>query len=372
MSMFGNWPRRRNRTTAAPPTLAQALTERTHRLCRGLEYGEAGIFALVTPVTAELLRWWFGTTACLGRPLNFHPLQKLAILNTVVAHEALCASSLMVLYDSVMPAAQLNDERRAELSAPWHAHPKYCLALNTGQTGVLLALLTWQLLNSGTAQGEAIDDPRFTRRFLLVAPDLAGYDGLLDTFCGRSQAGVRDFATSSIAALAGLLAPETLRGEVLSFARHHVHQRREIGRKSAAAGMIGIVNRQLLSDAATLAAKTGTRSLRRGLSMMAPPADPEPPPAVVASNGRRGTFRYLAHLPDLMVFSGGVHCEADLGPQGLTRIAETKGRRFTQVDFFDILYEPADGRTIRNRRYVPHLILDANLGTPLASLAPGQ
>jgi type III restriction enzyme len=52
--------------------LAKALTQRTQQLCRGLDQGQAEILDLVTPVTAELLRWWFGEDARQSRTLNFH------------------------------------------------------------------------------------------------------------------------------------------------------------------------------------------------------------------------------------------------------------------------------------------------------------
>ena len=39
--------------------LAAKLTAKTQQWCIGLEDGDAEILELVTPVTAELLRWWF-------------------------------------------------------------------------------------------------------------------------------------------------------------------------------------------------------------------------------------------------------------------------------------------------------------------------
>ena len=53
--------------------LASGLTAKSQQLCIGLEDGVADIFDLVTPMTAELLHWWFGEDACLTRRLNFHP-----------------------------------------------------------------------------------------------------------------------------------------------------------------------------------------------------------------------------------------------------------------------------------------------------------
>jgi hypothetical protein len=41
----------------------------------------------VTPTTAELLRWWFLEDIWQRAQLNFHPGQRQAILNAIVAHE---------------------------------------------------------------------------------------------------------------------------------------------------------------------------------------------------------------------------------------------------------------------------------------------
>ncbi|WP_286742391.1 hypothetical protein, partial [Aquabacterium sp. UBA2148] len=82
--------------------LAKALTAKTQQLCIGLEHGAADVLDLVTPVTADLLRWWFSddmVTSRLG--LSFHVGQKQAILNAIVAHEVLGSTSLLDLYKQV-------------------------------------------------------------------------------------------------------------------------------------------------------------------------------------------------------------------------------------------------------------------------------
>lgn len=137
--------------TDNPLALAAALTTRTQQLSLGLEDGAADLLDLVTPTTAELLLWWFGQDMVDARGgLNFHPGQKQAILNAIVAHEVLGASNLQNLYEQAAPDALLTGTRLAEVSAAKHAHPKYCfkMATGTGKTWVLQALLIWQLLNS--------------------------------------------------------------------------------------------------------------------------------------------------------------------------------------------------------------------------------
>ncbi len=167
--------------------LALALTTKTQHLCIGLADGVADIFDLVTPTTAELLHGWFGEEAKATRRLNFHDGQRQAILNTIVAHEVLNTKDLKSLYQAAAPDALLSGTRLAEVSEAKHGHPKYCLkmATGTGKTWVLQALLIWQLLNKNAALAAGVDDARFTRHFLIVAPGLIVYDRLLDAFCGK-------------------------------------------------------------------------------------------------------------------------------------------------------------------------------------------
>lgn len=97
--------------------LAKALTRRTNQLCAGLESGIANIYELVTPVTSELLRWWFGDDACQSRTFNFHAGQRQAILNVIVAHEVLDSPDLPDLYRQVCAETLLARTRHANGSS---------------------------------------------------------------------------------------------------------------------------------------------------------------------------------------------------------------------------------------------------------------
>jgi type III restriction enzyme len=240
--------------------LSTGLTAKTQQLCLGLESGAADILELVTPPTAELLLWWFGEDMALARgALNFHAGQKQAILNAVVAHEVLGAGqkrwSLLDLYQAAAPDALLAGTRIAELSSPKHAHPKYCLkmATGTGKTWVMQALMIWQLLNKTALMAQGLDDARFTRQFMVVAPGLIVYERLLDAFCGKlvagadgSVMGTRDFNTSDMAQFADLFIPEAHREAVFAFVRGNVCSKAEIGLKATGNGMIAITNWHLL------------------------------------------------------------------------------------------------------------------------------
>jgi len=216
-----------------PMALSTGLTARARQLCLGLESGAADILDLVTPTTAELLLWWFGEDMVAARSgLNFHAGQKQAILNAIVAHEVLGQErehwTLLDLYQACAPDALLTGNRMNEVASPKHAHPKYCfkMATGTGKTWVMQALMVWQLLNKTAALAEGINDARFTRQFMVVAPGLIVYERLLDAFCGKliagSASGARDFATSDMAQFADLFIPEAHRDAVFAF-QHGVH-----------------------------------------------------------------------------------------------------------------------------------------------------
>jgi type III restriction enzyme len=375
--------------------LAAALTAKTNQLCSGLEHGEADIFEYITPTTAELLWWWFGedrvATRAASSGLNFHAGQRQALLNTIVAHEVLGATSLQHLYEQTAPDALLTGTRLADVSAPKHAHPKYCLkmATGTGKTWVLQALLIWQLLNKNAALAAGVDDPRFTRHFMVVAPGLIVYDRLLDAFSGKLVAGGlggRDFATSDVVRCAELFIPEAHRDAVLAFVRGNVCHKTDIGLKTTGNGMIAITNWHLLAEA---------EAMDDTLSDVQAPGAPVAPHEVVASvlplmPGRatgnslevldrrwaRGrVLDYLADLSELMVFNDEAHHIHELKKEGestevewqksLTHIAQPKGRRFVQVDFSATPYNDVGSGKHKRKAYFSHIIADFDLKTAM-------
>lgn len=363
--------------------LAAALTRRTEQLCAGLEEGSADLYELVTPVTAELLRWWFLEDIRATRAFNFHPGQRQAILNAVVAHEVLAAPDLKTLWQQLAPDTLLEGGRLAEVAQAKHAHPKYCMkmATGTGKTWVLQALLVWQVLNRNAVREAGGDDPRFTRNFLVVAPGLIVYDRLLDAFCGKLRDGVRDFATSDVARYAELFIPDGHRETLFGFVCGNVCAKDEIGLKTTGNGLIAVTNWHLLSEADELGA---------GEDVEAPGAMPEPraivagllplTPGKAAGNSldaldrrhaRGGVLDYLAGLPDLMVFNDEAHHIHEVKKEGettevewqksLSRIAQGKGRRFVQVDFSATPYNDVGSGRNKHKLYFPHIVVDFDL-----------
>ncbi|WP_159016591.1 DEAD/DEAH box helicase family protein [Cognatiluteimonas profundi] len=380
------------REPANPLALAEALTARTQQLCIGLEHGIADLYDLVTPVTAELLRWWFGEDACQSRAFNFHPGQRQAILNVIVAHEVLASPNLADLYKQVCAEALLEGTRLAEVTQGKHAHPKYCLkmATGTGKTWVLQALLIWQLLNKTAALDEGRDDPRFTRRFLIVAPGLIVYERLLDAFLGKEREDKsRDFASSDIASYADLFMPPARRERIQQFVRGNFCIKQDIGLKATGNGMIAVANWHLLSeveeeqeaieaedaiDAPALVADADV--VARMVLPLAPGRATGNSLDMLDRRWTRGNvLSFLAELPDLLVFNDEAHHIHELKKEGessevewqksLSRIAEGKGRRFVQVDFSATPYNDIGTGKKKGKLYFPHIVVDFDLKTAM-------
>lgn len=372
--------------------LAAGLTARTQRLCLGLESGAAELLDLVTPTTADLLKWWFGEDMVTARAgLNFHEGQKQAILNTIVAHEVLGAGqadwTLRDLYQAAAPEALLTGKRLEEVSNPKHAHPKYCMkmATGTGKTWVLQALMIWQLLNKTHALAEGVDDPRFTRQFMIVAPGLIVYERLLDAFCGKlvpGGNGARDFAKSDVAQFADLFIPEAYRDVVFGFVRGNVCSKADIGLKATGNGMIAITNWHLLAE---------VDDVTEGVEEVSAPGAEVDPQHVVSQvlpltpgratgnslevldrrYARGNVLEFLTQLPELMVFNDEAHHIHDFKREGettevewqksLSRIAAPKGRRFVQVDFSATPYNDVGTGQNKKKVYFPHIVIDFDL-----------
>ena len=90
---------------------------------------------------------------------------------------------------------------------------------------------------------------------------------------------------------------------------------------------------------------------------------------------RGNVLDYLAGLPELMVFNDEAHHIHDFKREGettevewqksLTRIAESKGRRFVQVDFSATPYNDVGSGKNKHKVYFPHIIVDFDLKTAM-------
>ncbi len=371
--------------------LSIGLTAKTNQLCLSLESGAADILDLVTPTTADLLKWWFGEDMVLARGgLNFHAGQKQAILNAIVAHEVLGKDhehwTLLDLYRAAAPEALLTGTRLNEVANPKHGHPKYCfkMATGTGRTWVLQALMIWQLLNKTAALAEGIDDARFTRQFMVVAPGLIVYERLLDAFCGKlveNGNGSRDFASSDMARFADLFIPDAYRETVFAFVRGNVCSKNEIGLKATGNGMIAITNWHLLNEGDTAdeveevealgAPLEPQRVIEAVLPLMPGRATGNSLDVLDRRYVRGNVLEFLVGLPELMVFNDEAHHIHEFKREGettevewqksLSRIAASKGRRFVQVDFSATPYNDVGAGKNKRKLYFPHIVTDFDL-----------
>ncbi len=359
--------------------LVRSLQPKVQAECVGLENGDAPILEKVSPVTADLLRWWFQQDCIDGRTVNFHEGQRQAILNAIYAHEVLQPETLVDLYQKVAAEDLLVARRYEEVQRS--AHPKYCLkmATGTGKTWVLQALAYWQLLNAARTP----EDARFTRNFLIVAPGLIVYERLLDAFLGKERDGKRDFATSDLARFRDLFVPDRYREEVFRFVQGNVALRDEVGVKVTAGGLIAVTNWQAiqreneeLDDSDATVEAPGMLPDPKSVAAAALPLSP----GTSAGNSletlnrrfeRGGVLRYLAELPSLLVFNDEAHHIHEVRSEGeltevewqksLRKIAENKGRRFIQVDFSATPYNQVGTGQKAKAVYFPHIIVDFDL-----------
>ncbi len=362
--------------------LAKGLSAVVDPLIPGIVDGTGSkVLDQVTPVTAELLRFWFQQDYCELRELNFHAGQRAAILHIIYAHEVLGTTRLRDLYEAVAPEAMLEGGVLSEVTRDRHDYPKYAakMATGTGKTWVLNALLVWQYLNKLADP----QDPRFSSNFLLVAPGLIVYDRLLDSFQGKEQDGERDFATSDIYRQQDLFIPDTYRTQVFTFLQSSVVTKTEIGRKVTGSGLIAITNWHLL------AGKEDPDFLDDD-EVEAPGAEIDPKAAVEsffpltpgknAGNAldvldrrflRGGPLQALKDLPDLVVFNDEAHHIHEVRKsdevtdvewqKSLSEIASTKGRRFIQIDFSATPYNEVGSGRSKGKAYFPHIVVDFDL-----------
>ena len=331
----------------------------------------------VTPVTSELLRWWFEDGLAM-RDVQFHEGQREAILAVIYAHEVLATTSLQDLYEEIAPSALLDSTGLfGEVTEERNRHPKYAakMATGTGKTWVLNALLLWQYLN----HRESPSDPRFSANFLVIAPGLIVYERLLDSLRGKLVDGTRDFGTSDLASQAELFIPPTYRNTVFAFAQSSVVEKEEIGAKVTGGGMIAVTNWHLLVDREFTGDDIEDEVTAQGEDIDAKATiDSFFPltPGTAAGNSLETLDRRFARgealdslidLPSLVVFNDEAHHIHTLKrgeasdevewQKSLNRISEPKGRRFVQVDFSATPYNETGGR-IKAKKWFPHIVCD--------------
>ena len=360
----------------APLELAKRLSDIVNE---AWESGE--MLDSVTPVTQDLLKYWFSEEHCSLRNRNFHAGQRQAILNIVYLHEVMGVKNVLENYEKVcsdlMPMLDLGTLAQAKYQMPKYAVK---MATGTGKTWVMHALLIWQMLN---ARHEDVKSGRFTKNFLIVAPGLIVYDRLLDAFCGRIERGKeeRNIETNDFYLNQEVFLPIHYRQEVFSFIQNNVVTKEDgIGRKTTGDGLIALTNWHLFEN--QINDETGTTDTGDVSAIIDELLPIRPGKAAGNDLGmldrrylRGSELEYLAELEDIMVINDEAHHIHELKrngeieevewQKGLNAIAEKKGERFFQIDFSATPYDTRGAGKNLKKLYFPHIVVDFDLATAM-------
>lgn len=374
----------KNQTQDLPLKFAEQLS-----VLVNTEWENGEFLKKVTPITQELLKFWFTSSFTDNRMVNFHKGQKQAILNTIYCHEVLKTKNLFGLYQVASNGLLENAGLCNALMEEKYSHPKYCIkmATGTGKTWVLNALLIWQVLN---AKEYTSENTVYTKNFLLVAPGVIVYERLLDTLLGKEQPdGKRDFLTSDLRKHQDLFIPARFRDTVFAFVQNNVVKKEEIGHKITGDGIIAVTNwHQVKEDNESIMASNekvdAISDPSKCISEIIPiqPGKDNGHSLDVIDNSylKEDKLEFLSKLPSLCVFNDEAHHlygmskkEEDLEWQkSIYRLAESKEDNFIQIDFTATPYHNSTSanryragkqgrKTQPMKDYFPHIIVDFDL-----------
>ncbi len=365
-------------TRDIPLQFAKQLTDMVNQ-----EWEQGSFINKVSPITQDLLRFWFSPAFSDERRINFHEGQKQAILNAIYCHEVLKTSSVFNMYQ-VASHNIMDDKFLNAIQKDKYSHPKYCIkmATGTGKTWVMNALFLWQYLNA--KYNDSKEGCSFTKNFLLVAPGLIVYERLLDAFLGKEdESGIRHFETSDLKMNERTFIPEKYREAVFSFVQNNVVKKEEIGKKITGEGIIAITNWHLLAgveeelDLNVSPLKDPTFVIRDLLPIT---------PGLTAGHSletldnkylRGGELEYLRSFKNICVFNDEAHHIHENKTAGvisevewqksLNFISEGKKTNFIQIDFSATPYDITGAGQKRTKHYFPHIIVDYALKSAIRS-----
>lgn len=363
-------------TRDIPLRLARSITSKVNE-----SWANGEMIAKVTPVTRDLLTFWFTEPHTDTRYTNFHEGQKQAILNTIYLHEILGVKAVKDIYENI-EFELLSEIDMAELKKAKYDIPKYAIkmATGTGKTWVMHALLIWQYLN---AKYEETKSTKYSKNFLLVAPGLIVYERLLDAYLGKENTeGERQFETSDVYQFRDIFVPQSYREDIFGFVQNAVARKQEIGSKVTGDGLIAIANWHLFMSEDEETEETSGLDDPSGVVKDVFPVRP----GISGGNaldsldaqylsGRE--IEYLASLPDLMVMNDEAHHIHENKAYGevkevewqksLNIIAKNKAAQFIQIDFSATPYDVTGSGQNRVKHYFPHIIVDFDLKTAIRS-----
>ncbi len=341
-------------------------------------FADGSLLQSVTPVTADLLKYWFMEPYTGERGMNFHEGQRQAILNVIYLHEVLQVRTVLQMYERVAP--DLLPEAGLELLA----HGKYCLpkyavkmATGTGKTWVMHALMLWQFLN---ALHEEEPGEHFIRHFLVVAPGLIVYGRLLDAYLGRlchPGTDERDVLTNDFHRNADLFLPPAYREEAFSFIDNNTATKEEIGRKVTGGGLIALTNWHLfLSEEEAAEEEDSPAAIVKDIRPVSPGISAGNQLDTLDRRFLRGdAMDYLAGLPELMVINDEAHhihehkkageVQEVEWQRGLDYISHAKEGRFIQLDFSATPYDMTGAGRQACKSYFPHIAADFGLAAAM-------
>jgi type III restriction enzyme len=353
--------------------LAKRITEQAN------EAMESGyMMEAVTPVTADLLSYWFNEPYISQRKYNFHVGQRQAIINIIYLHEVLKVNNVEEIYEKVAPDLMAEADL-SMLKNEKYSIPKYAvkMATATGKTWVMHALLLWQMLN---ARHEDERSGRYTKNFLIVAPGLVVYDRLQDAFMGRLKAGTneRDMQTNDFYMNQDIFIPESYREEVFGFLQNNVVSKEEgIGKKTTGDGLIALTNWHLFlsEDSEDEADEDSPQRIINDIIPLRPGITAGNSLDVLDRQYLRGMeMDYLAELPDLLVINDEAHhihenvvngeTEEVEWQKGLNYIAQNK-KQFCQIDFSATPFDTTGSGRNQAKVYFPHIVVDFDLATAM-------
>ncbi len=365
-------------TRDIPIRLAQDLTKLVNE-----KWDSGEMIAKVTPVTADLLKFWFMPPHIETRSINFHEGQKQAILNAIYLHEVLGVKSVQETYENV-DFELLTEINAAELGKEKYSIPKYAIkmATGTGKTWVMHALLIWQFLN---AKYEEEKSGKFSKNFLLVAPGLIVYERLLDAYIGKeNEKQERDFSRSDLFVFQDLFIPDGYREEVFGFVQSNTVKKDEIGSKITGDGMIAISNWHLFMDKEKddeeiieSALDDPSDTVKELLPLTPGTSGGNDLNSLDAAYFRGNEIEFLSRLSDLVVINDEAHHIHENKTYGeiqevewqksLNKIAKNKGSQFVQIDFSATPYDVTGSGPKRIKHYFPHIIVDYDLKAAVTS-----
>src|SRR3989344_3455748 len=360
-------------TRDIPLRLARTLTNKVNE-----SWASGEMMAKVTPVTRDLLTFWFTEPHTDTRYANFHEGQRQAILNTIYLHEILGVKTVKDIYENIQ-FELLSEINMTEFKKAKYEIPKYAIkmATGTGKTWVMHALLIWQYLN---AKYEEAQSGRYTKNFLLVAPGLIVYERLLDAYLGKENTeGERDFETSDVYQFRDTFVPPSYREDIFGFIQNAVARKQEIGSKVAGYGVIAIANWHLFMGEEESGYEDTPLDDPIGVMKDVFPVRPgmsggNALDALDAQYLSGREIEYLASLPDLMVMNDeaqwveGGRTQEDEEKQwqkALNKISKGKESRFIQVDFSATPYRVDGTGQKRTKHYFLHTIVDFDLRTAI-------